>query len=183
MNRYDNYLLDMDGDSRREIVSAINGTWNRISVYSEDGKPLHNVQIGPGSKEPRSNITMMHTGDMDDDGKAEIIFGLASGLVNALDAKAEKLWSVLLPSPAVVIRTVPGSDSEGWICAGCADGTILAMNARGEVIRKAMMEGKPADIQILKTTSGPVVIITTVNGDINGFRLDLKTGNSKTIIN
>ena len=30
---------DVDGDGRKEVVSEVNGTWNRISVWAEDGSP------------------------------------------------------------------------------------------------------------------------------------------------
>ncbi|MBU0610847.1 MAG: hypothetical protein KKI08_23410, partial [Armatimonadetes bacterium] len=39
MNREDNFRVDLDGDGKPEIVSAINGTWNRVTIYSEQGAP------------------------------------------------------------------------------------------------------------------------------------------------
>ncbi len=38
MNRFDNFLVDLYGDNKRQVVSAINGAWNRISIYSEEGR-------------------------------------------------------------------------------------------------------------------------------------------------
>jgi hypothetical protein len=169
MNRFDNYLLDIDGDNKNEIVSAINGTWNRISVYSENGKPLENVQIGPGSKEPRANITMMHAADVNGDGKSEIVFGLSAGYLNCLDYRSEKLWSLSLPSIPVLTRIVTLKEKEGWVCAACADGTILAVNSKGVITARTLIEGKPSDIQIMSSPAGPVAVITDENGNVYGF--------------
>ena len=48
---------DLDGDGKREVVTAINGTWNRVTVYSEQGQPLWNAQFGPGvSNAPRAQM-------------------------------------------------------------------------------------------------------------------------------
>ena len=171
MNRFDNYLIDLDGDKNREVVSAINGTWNRISVYTESGKPLFNTQIGPGSEEPRSNIGMMDAGDINNDGKAEIVFCLSSGLVNALDSGSEKLWSVSVPGIPVVVRIISGYGFKSWICVGCEDGSILAMDGSGKILRSSKVNGRPSDLIILGTPDIPVAVITTVEGEIKGFQL------------
>ena len=47
-NRTGLFHTDLDGDGKPEVATAINGTWNRVTVYSENGSPLHNAQFGPG---------------------------------------------------------------------------------------------------------------------------------------
>lgn len=62
---------DLNYDGNREVVSAINGTWNRVKIYSECGDPLYNAQFGPVVREPRANIRMMDIDDFSGDGKKE----------------------------------------------------------------------------------------------------------------
>lgn len=172
MNRFDNFLIDLDGDNKREVVSAINGTWNRITIYSERGIPLYNAQFGPGLKEPRSNIHMMDVGDINGDGKQEIVTGLSSGFVNALDCHANLIWSVLFSSPPIVTKVVAGNYSPTWIFIGCKDGKVFALDKDGRKIMENKISGKPADLRILQTSKGPVAVATTENGEISGFRLN-----------
>ncbi|MEA3401369.1 MAG: hypothetical protein U9R79_09045 [Armatimonadota bacterium] len=47
MNRVRTLYKDLDGDGTREVVSGINGTWNRVTVWSADGTALHNAHSVP----------------------------------------------------------------------------------------------------------------------------------------
>ena len=170
MGRFDNYYVDMDGDGKREVVSSVNGTWNRVTVYNEFGRAISNAQFGPGSKGVRTNIHMMDVGDIDKDGKKEIVVGLSLGYVNMLDYQTKRIWSKLLPSAPVVVKFVEGSKFN-WICVGCEDGTVLAMDSRGEIIKQTKVSGKPVDLGILKTKNGSMAVISTENGEISGFEL------------
>ena len=171
MNRYDNFLVDLEGDGKKEVVSAINGTWNRVSIYSENGNPLYNAQFGPGIRGPRTNMRMMDIGDLDKDGKQEIIVGLSAGFVNALDGQAKKLWAKLLSSPPTVVKIVKEA-GKTWICVGCEDGTVLAMDARGEILKQAKVTGKPVDLRIINIPGGQIAVMTTDTGELNGFRIE-----------
>jgi hypothetical protein len=179
MNRLDNFYVDMDGDGRQEIVSAINGAWNRVSIYSGDGKPLYNAQFGPGAVEPRANIRMMDVGDITGDGKPEILLGLSSGLVDVLDGQARKIWAKSLPSAPVVVKLVKGAVTS-WLCVGSEDGTVSAMDANGNIIKQGKVNGRPADLQVIQTPKGQAAVITTDTGEVSGFRIDaLKVSSSK----
>jgi hypothetical protein len=46
------------------------------------------------------------------------------------------------------------------------------MNPQGIILKKGSINGRPADLQILKTPDGPVVIITSDKGEMKGFKLD-----------
>jgi hypothetical protein len=166
MNREDNFLVDLDGDGKREVVSAINGTWNRITIYSEAGTPLYNAQFGPGVPTARANLRMMDVGDLNGDGRQEIVVGIAAGLVVALDHQAKRLWSRQLPSPPLVVRAVGTA-----VVAGCEDGTVVMLNGRGEIIRLGRVSGKPVDLRVLQTAQGSVAVMSTEQGMVASFRL------------
>ena len=170
MNRYDNFLVDLNNDGNKEVVSAINGTWNRITIYTTDGKPLYNAQFGPGVKGPRTNLRMMDVGDINGDRKQEIIVGLSAGFVNALDGQAKKLWAKLLSSPPTVVKVVK-EGGKTWICVGCEDGTVLAIDGRGEILKQGKVTGRPVDLQVVQTQKGKIAVMTTETGEVNGFSL------------
>lgn len=106
-NRTALFHEDLDGDGTKELATAINGTWNRVTVYSERGKPLDNAQFGPGrSNAPRTQMRGMDIADLDGDGKKELILGISEGLVVALDGKCRPIWSTRLPDPPVSLRSI-----------------------------------------------------------------------------
>jgi len=179
MNRLDNFYADLDGDGKKEIVSAINGIWNRVTVYSETGKPMYNVQIGPGSTAPRSNIRMMDVGDISGGKEPEVILGLSSGHVNVLNGQLKTIWSRQLSSPPVVVKLMKGKGMN-WLCTGSEDGTILAIDAVGNVLKRGNVKGRPVDVQLMQTPKGAMAVIISDSGDVFGFRLDAPVHEGKS---
>lgn len=171
MNRFDNFLTDLDNDGNKKVVSAINGTWNRVTIYSEGGKPLYNAQFGPGLKEPHANIRMMDIGDLDGDGKQEIIVPLSSGFINVLNSKAEMVWAKLLSSSPTVVKVIHQDNRDPWIFVGCEDGAVVAMDRQGNVIKEGKITGKPIDINQVQTFKGPMIVVITDKGVLNWFDL------------
>ncbi|MCK4627967.1 MAG: hypothetical protein KAT56_03125, partial [Sedimentisphaerales bacterium] len=48
MNRHHLFYEDMNDDGVKEIISEINGTWNRMSIWNAQGKALYSASFGPG---------------------------------------------------------------------------------------------------------------------------------------
>lgn len=165
MNREDNVLSDLDGDGKREVVSAINGTWNRVTIYDADGKPLYNAQFGPGVPEARANLRMMDVGDLNGDGKQEIVVAISAGLVVALDGHAQRLWSRQMPSAPTVVRVLGGQ-----VMAGCEDGSVALLNVAGEIVKLGKARDRPVDMRVLQTPQGPLAVVVTDKGAVAGFR-------------
>jgi hypothetical protein len=170
INRYDNFLTDIDGDGKRELVTAFNGVWNRITVYTEKGDPLYNAQFGPGVKGPRTNIRMMDVGDLNGDGKQEIIAGTATGFITVLDNQARKIWAKAFSSPPTVVKLLK-SKSHNWICVGCEDGTIFALDNQGNILHESHIAGKPSSISLMNGSNEMMAVIQTESGEISGFTI------------
>jgi hypothetical protein len=164
---------DLDGDGRKEVATAINGTWNRVTVYAEDGRPLANAQFGPGpSNAPRAQMRDMDVADLDGDGKKEIVVGISEGLVVALSRRCERIWSTRLPSPPVSLRCiVPAGTKLPWIVVGCDDGTVAALDATGGLLRLGQVTGRPTHIETLETPAGPLAVLATDRGEVKGFKI------------
>jgi hypothetical protein len=167
-NREDNFFVDLEGDGEKEVISAINGSWNRVGVWKADGTPLANAQFGPGDAEPRANMRATDVADINGDGRQEIVAAISGGMVVALDTRCRKLWAYSLPSPPRVMRLVPSASA---VAVGCDDGSVITLNGRGEVTRRNRLSGRPEALEILETPSGPMAVLATDSGQITAFRL------------
>jgi len=164
---------DLDGDGDEEIVTAVNGTWNRVTVYSKEGTPLHNAQFGPGaSNAPRSRMRDMDVADLDGDGAKEIVVGIAEGLVVALSHECRKVWSTRLASPPLSVRCVarPGAKTPR-IVAACDDGAVALLDERGTLLQAGRIAGRPAHAAVVPTPAGPLAVLATDKGEVKGFRV------------
>ncbi|MFH1267240.1 MAG: VCBS repeat-containing protein, partial [Planctomycetota bacterium] len=173
-NRTALFHEDLDGDGTREIATAINGTWNRVTVYSESGHPLFNAQFGPGaSNAPRAQMRDMDLADLDGDGKREIVVGLSEGLVVALSNECQKVWSTRLPSPPASLRCVdPPGDALPRVVVGSDDGTVTALDEKGSLVRLGKVTGRPMHMATLDTPAGPLAVLATDKGEVKGFKIE-----------
>ncbi|MBC8873043.1 MAG: VCBS repeat-containing protein [Planctomycetes bacterium] len=172
-NRTRLFHEDLDGDGKKEVATTINGTWNRVTVYSEEGQPLHNAQFGPGARNtPRAQMRDMDIADLNGDGKKEIVVGLSEGLVVALTSECQKVWSTRLPSPPASLWCVGVSGSQlPWIVVGCDDGTVAALDGQGALTRLGKVTGRPMHMETLPTPAGSVAVLATDKGEVKGFKI------------
>ena len=64
MNRHHLFYEDLDGDGSKEVISEINGTWNRVTVWSAGGRALYDASFGPGERTPARNMRDLDVGDV-----------------------------------------------------------------------------------------------------------------------
>jgi len=172
-NRTGLFLEDLDGDGKKEVATTINGTWNRVTVYSEDGAPLHNAQFGPGASNTlRAQMRDMEVADLDGDGKQEIVVALAEGLVVALSNECQKLWSTRLPSPPVSLKcVVPAGAKTPWTVVTCEDGTVAALDGKGALLQLGKAGGRAWHLTAVQTDAGPLAVVATNKGEVKAFRI------------
>ncbi|MBT3378570.1 MAG: hypothetical protein HN742_15060 [Lentisphaerae bacterium] len=165
-NRVGTTYTDLDGDGSKELVSATNGTWNRVTVYDGAGTPIHNAQFGPGkSKAPYSTMRALGVADIDGDGKQEIIAGVASGLVVGLSHTCERLWSRRLNSPPVKIACTASGTCR--IAVACEDGSIIGLDAHGTPVVETSVKGRPTVLQAHQFGKGaPRLVVGTSSGQV-----------------
>ena len=166
MSRKHIFYEDLDGDRTKEVVSEINGTWNRVTVWNENGAALYSANFGPGNPIPAQNMRDLDIGDLDGDGRKEILAATSKGLVVALDARCNRVWSRRLPSPPTVLAFLRAYDAS-WVVTGCEDGSIVVLDGTGEVRGMGKASGKPTHILRL----GDGVVVGTDRGDVTGFKI------------
>ncbi|MEI6502198.1 MAG: hypothetical protein WCP21_14375, partial [Armatimonadota bacterium] len=170
MSRDNIFVADLENDGKKEVVTEINGTWNRVSVWDTDGTPLYNAQFGAGLSWPSRNMRGLGLLDLKGDGKLDIVAATSAGLIVALDGKCQKLWSVRLPSPATCLRTVPAEGGRpGLIVAGCENGTIVALDTAGKLLREGKLDSAANKLELVTTPAGPRLIVGTVKGQVATF--------------
>jgi len=170
-NRTGLFCRDLDGDGRAEVATAINGTWNRVTVYSAEGRPLANAQFGPGvSKTPRSTMRDMDLADLNGDSRTELIVALAEGLVVALDCRCQRLWSTRLSNPPLSLRCVSAQRGRaGRVVVGCDDGSVLLMNEQGELLAGGAVDGRPWLASCVANEAASQVTFATDRGEVKAF--------------
>ncbi|NOX55224.1 MAG: hypothetical protein GXP27_12465, partial [Planctomycetes bacterium] len=170
MNRHHLFYEDLDGDGTKEVISEINGTWNRITVWRADGKALYDASFGPGRRIPARNMRDLDIADLNGDGKKEILAATSSGLVVALDNQCRKVWARRLPSPPEVMKCV--AFAQGGlprIVVACEDGSLLALDNKGELVGRARISGRPTCIDQPGPLPSSLVIIATDQGHVAGL--------------
>ncbi len=174
MNRRHIFYEDLDGDGVKEVISEVNGTWNRVTVWQADGKALYDASFGPGDRIPAMNMRDIDIADLDADGRKEILVATSSGLIVVLDNQCRKLWTKRLASAATVMKCVtPKSSDTPWVVIGCEDGTVVVLDGRGEVIRSGKMHGRPVCIDEFAASSvGSMVLLATNKGEVKAFSLE-----------
>jgi len=168
MNRHHLFYEDLDGDGTKEVVSEINGTWNRVVVWSAAGEPRHAANFGPGPRIPARTMRDLAVCDLDGDGAKEIIAATSHGMVVALDARCRKVWAVRLPSPANVLACArQGAAKPTRIVLGCEDARVRFLDHAGKLVAQAPLAGWPATIEKLPTQDGSeLVVIGTDKGHV-----------------
>ena len=152
---------DVNGDGEREVVSEINGTWNRIGVWSRDGTPLHNAQLGPGDPIPARTVRDLCLADLAGDGTKHIISALASGVVLSLDCQCQRVWSRRLSSPPTVLACV-GEGEATRLAVGLEDGRVVVLDGQGREVGQSQVKGKPVRV----ATEGVRVVLGTDGGQV-----------------
>ena len=160
MNRSHIFYEDLDGDGVREVASEINGAWNRVTVWTVEGKALYDVSLGAGDFSPVKNIRDVDVADLDGDGKREIVVATSGGLVIALTHRCEKVWAARLDSPATVLKCA------GGIFVGCEDGGVAMLDGKGDRVCAGEVSGVPTRVEEIDG----MVVIGTDRGGVRGFK-------------
>lgn len=173
MNRAHLFYEDLDGDGKKEIISETNGTWNRVTVWSESGTPLFDASFGPGERIPVKNMRDLEVADLDGDGKKEILAATSAGLLVALDHECRKLWARRLDSPPVLMKCITTNASgEPLILVACEDGIVLTLDAGGQPIREGQINGIPTCVAAtMDPSGGQRILLGTNRGEIKVFSM------------
>jgi hypothetical protein len=161
MNRLHIFSTDLEGTGTCDVVMEINGSWNRVCVWGADGKPKYAANFGPGPRIPAVTMRDLEVGDLDGDGRQEIVAATAQGLVVALSSRCEKRWTARLPSPATVMAFI-GSR----IVLGCDDSRLRVLDRDGRLLHTGPLGSAPTCIRSTVDASGKLAVFGTAAGRV-----------------
>ena len=164
--RYHLFHADLDADGEGEVIGEISGPWDRVTVWDETGKAKASAPFGPGMRSSHS-LRDLDVADLDGDGTREILVGTDRGLLVALDARCEKVWSRRLKSPPRVFAAVSALGGNGSrLVVGCDDGSVLLLDPAGQPLRVGRVPGRPQHIAVATRAGVPHVVLTTGEGEV-----------------
>jgi hypothetical protein len=154
-NRVEQIWEDINADGALELVTAINGTWNRVTTYDRQGQPLHNAQFGPGPGNTfRAYLRDLKTAPWGEGGRRAILTATHEKLLVALDCECRKLWSRALPSAAR--RLLVGGPDGKRVLVGGDDGSLLVLDDHGEFRAAGKVAGRVE--HLLALDDGRVIV-------------------------
>lgn len=165
MNREHIFFDDFDGDGENEVMTEINGVWNRITVWRPDGTAEYDASFGPGKAIPYVNMRDIDTGDLTGDGIPDIAVATVDGLCVALTGTCEKLWSRRLPFvPTTLACITPAGGGAPWIVVGGEGGNVRVLDAAGTPVRQGRIPDTPT--KILALPEDHAVVFGTRDGHL-----------------
>ena len=155
MNRHYLFFEDFDGDGTKEVMSEINGSWNRVTIWDANGGAKYDASFGPGKRIPAKTMRDIDTADLDGDGLPEIVVATSGRMLVALDGNCEKLWAKRIDDvPTVMNCIVPAGGTAPWIVVGCEDGSVCVFDKDGAAIRSGQVDGALTCILPIRSGDG-----------------------------
>lgn len=144
-------------------LSVVNSRSAQVTRGRFAGVPAGHTYIGGWASMSRKHILYE---DLDGDGKKEILAATSKGLVVALDARCNRVWTRRLHSPPTVLAFLRANEAS-WVVTGCEDGSIIVLDGSGEVRGLGRVSGKAT--RILRIGDG--VVIGTDAGEVTGWKI------------
>jgi outer membrane protein assembly factor BamB len=124
----DVWAADLDGDRKDEVIVGYNGNVG-LHVFGGDGKlRWKDTSIG--------NVWHVTAGDIDGDGKLEVLTTSSAGKVHVFDADGQKLATFDPGTNANMVRVfrLPGEPADNILVVGAdsRDAQMVALNAKGD---------------------------------------------------
>jgi hypothetical protein len=156
---------ELDGSGRAEIVAAAGpGHPPEVRVFDSDGH-LTGRFLAFGAD--YSGGLSVATGDLNADGRAEIVVGTlaAPARIRTFEANGAPFGPLIAP----FVSTAPGVEVGVADVAGDGHGVLLAGSAGGEPRRLAMLDPLTgAPLRSVELDTGPSNGIRVAGGDLNG---------------
>ncbi|MBT3380001.1 MAG: hypothetical protein HN742_28990 [Lentisphaerae bacterium] len=169
--RYHLIHVDLDGDGVGEVVGDINGPWDRVGVWDENGRPIASAPFGPGSRPSRS-LRDVDVGDLDGDGRKEILVALHNGLIVVLDHQCSRRGAFRLPVAATVLNVL--RENPAMVAVADEQGTVYLLDGEGKPTGIARIDGRPDRLAEISLGGQPHLLVTTRTGAVAAFRLPLE---------
>jgi outer membrane protein assembly factor BamB len=174
-------IEDIDGDGKKEIIFGTkNGKLMSINIdgtlkWSYDAHETHSeVELMFLDSENSNSISSSpNIGDINNDGKKEIVFGTEAGKLYVLDSKGKELWNFKTEGS---IRGTPFiqkfANSETGILFGSSDKNLYFLNSKGQLLWRYNAKSEVESCPTIVLSQRPLILFGTNDGYVHA--LDLK---------
>ena len=69
------------------------------------------------------------------------------------------------------LRAPPADAQTPWGIVGCESGAVLALNGKGETVRRAKLNARAATIDVLPTPQGLAIVLVSDKGEVKAFAM------------
>lgn len=196
-NRSHIFYEDFNGDGVKDVMSEINGVWNRITVWNTTekhtdsggwwmgrlpdhdldpdvprGKPMSGIVFGPGQLTPAKTVLAVDVGKLSGKAGADIVVSLVNGVVLAMTGTCEILWSKTSASPIDFLKTLTTSPkTKSHIITCSRAGLITVYDNLGTVQKIFDTKNTPTAIDALHVGKNHIVIVSYKNGFLYFFQI------------
>jgi len=116
-------------------VLMIGSTYdNRVCAFAQDGTQRWDVAMG-------GFVFDLATGDLDGDGRDEIVAAGADGVVSVLNAEGRKLWTADLRAPVYQVAIARLDGKNPVVLASGVSREVVAFSPKGERVSAAKLTG------------------------------------------
>jgi hypothetical protein len=132
-NLYRLAVAKLDGAGvAKEIIGSTYD--NRVCAFALDGRHLWDAPVG-------GFVFDLVTGDLDGDGRDEIVAAGADGLVLVFDATGQKLWTADLQAPVYQVAMARLDGKNPVVLAGGVSRQLVAFAADGRRLTSVALDG------------------------------------------
>ncbi len=174
-------LYDLEGNGVKEIVGGNGKISASDTLYFLDGHDTYAKRILSGDGWG-ATLSSLAIGDINDDGRDEIVIGTSRTSLYAIDPSAEgRMWSNKLGHEVTGVEIVTGSKGRPLIVAGSRSQFVSAFNGAGEKqwatpvgapVMYLTTAGSSADAVIVAALKdGSVVVLSTAGTITHRTRL------------
>lgn len=161
------------------LVGDFNGSHNRLMQWSLDGKPLQEINLGPGfmaedttnSNYGRSALRRVNVRDLtfidpEGNGNLEIILATNRQYILGFDAKFAQTFTVRLDNTPITLQRIVREGKKPLIAVGESSERILLLDGQGQKIATTTIEGIPTaiinhgDVLLVGSSTGKIAVLT-----------------------
>ena len=167
---------DLDGEGQPEVVVAYNGFSPRgepitsgVNVYDGDGQPAWQLPLDVW-------VPAVATGDLDGDGRAEVLVGSSDHLVRAVDGDGQVRWSQSVGGRvASLLAADLGGDGGGDVIAGTDAGQVTVFSASGATRWQATLDGPVRHLRAARLAAGATSLVAASDHQVRALGGDGST--------